>query len=202
VFSDEHVQLAQHLFMATEGEVAVDPVHQRRQPELVELGDLFTAVRFEQQTREGGTAPEGYHLTQDQGSRFGLSRGCPLAGGGKQLAEAPGVQLVEVDPEAVAAVCGLDRVVAVLSQRLAKLGDVDIDGLLRRRRGRRAPELVDQSLAGDELIRVQKQNRKDEPLLRPAQRDRLALVGHLERPEDPVLHQKVFTAFDAKTEAS
>jgi hypothetical protein len=49
---------------------------------------------------------------------------------------------------------------------------------------------------------MQKQNRKDEPLLRPAQRDRLALVGHLERPEDPVLHQKVFTAFDAKTEAS
>src|SRR6476646_8431388 len=154
--------------MATERKVAVDPVNQRRQPELVELGDLFTAVRFEQQTREGGTAPEGYHLTQDQGSRFRLSRGCPLAGGGKQLPEAPGVQLIEVDPEAVAAVCGLDRVVTVLSQRLAQLGDVDIDGLLRRRRWRRAPELVDQPLAGDELVSVQEQNRQDEPLLQPA----------------------------------
>ena len=53
VFADEHVQLAEHLLMAAEREVAVDPVHQRRQPELVELEDLFTAVRFEQSDPRG-----------------------------------------------------------------------------------------------------------------------------------------------------
>ena len=53
VFADEHLQLAQHFLVAAEREVAVDPVHQRRQPELVELGDLVTPVRLEQQTRRG-----------------------------------------------------------------------------------------------------------------------------------------------------
>src|SRR5436305_10522820 len=38
---------------------------------------------------------------------------------------------------------------------------------------------------------MQEQDRQDEPLLQPAQRDRLALVDHLERPEDPVLHNQV-----------
>ena len=142
VFADEHVQLAQHLLMSTEREVAVDPVHQRRQPELVELGDLFTAVRFEQQTRQGRTAPKAEPLAQELGSRFEFTRGLALARGGEQLPEARNVQLIVVDSEAVAAVRRPNRVVTVASQRLAQLGDVDVDGLLRRRRRRRAPELV------------------------------------------------------------
>src|SRR2546423_2414939 len=108
--------------MATEREVAVDPVHQRRQPELVELGNLFTAVRFEQQTREGRSAPEAEPLAQELGSRFELARGLALARGGEQLPQARNVQLIVVDPEAVAAVRRRDRVVPVASQRLAQLG--------------------------------------------------------------------------------
>jgi hypothetical protein len=38
---------------------------------------------------------------------------------------------------------------------------------------------------------VQEQDRQDEPFLQPAERDRLALVDHLEWPENPVLHQRV-----------
>ena len=77
-----------------------------------------------------------------------------------------------VDPDAVAAVCGRDRVVTVPGQRLPQLGDVDVDGLLGRRRRRLAPELVDQALARDELVRMQEQDRQDEPLFQPAQRER------------------------------
>ena len=141
--------------MAAEREVAVDPVHQRRQPELIELEDLFTAVRFEQQTREGRSAPEPEPLAQQLGSRLELARGFALARGGEQLPQTRDVQLVVVDPEAVAAVRSRDRVVTVPSQRLAQLGDVDVDRLLRGRRRRRPPELVDQALAGDEFVRVQ-----------------------------------------------
>ncbi len=32
VFTDEHVQLAEHVFVPPERKIAVDPVHQRRQP--------------------------------------------------------------------------------------------------------------------------------------------------------------------------
>src|ERR671934_27235 len=110
---------------------------------------------------------------------------------GKQLPQTRNVQLVDIKPDAIAAVRGRDRVMTVASQGLAKLGDVNVDRLPRRRRRRLTPELVDQPLARDELVRMQEQGRQDEPLLQPAQRDRLALVDHLEWPEDPVLHRQV-----------
>ena len=96
-----------------------------------------------------------------------------------------------IDLDAVAAVHGRDRVAAVPCQRLPQPRDVAVDGLPRRRRRRLAPEFVDQPFARDELVRMQEQDRQDEPLLQPAQRDRLALVDHLQWPEDPVLHQRV-----------
>src|SRR5436190_1337086 len=101
------------------------------------------------------------------------------------------IEPVGVDPDAVAAVRGRDRVETVPAERLAQLGDVDVDRFFGRGRRRLAPELVDQALARDELVRMQEQDRQDEPLLQPSQRDRLALVDHLERPEDPVLHRWV-----------
>ncbi len=51
-----------------------------------------------------------------------------------------------------------------------------------------SPELVDQGLGRDELAGTHDQVREDGSLLRPAQRDRLALRVHLKRPEDPKLH--------------
>src|SRR5436190_23171971 len=101
------------------------------------------------------------------------------------------IEPVGVDPDAVAAVRGRDRVETVSAERLAQLGDIDVDRFFGRGRRRLAPEVVDQALARDELVRMQEQDRQDEPLLQPAQRDRLALVDHLERPEDPVLHEHV-----------
>src|SRR5205823_9340520 len=121
--------------------------------------DLVTPVRFEQEAGESGAAPEGERFAQKLGSRFELARRCPLAGGGKELLQARGVEPLGIDLEAVAPVRGRDRVVTVAGQRLAQLGDVDVDGLPRRGRRRLAPELVDQALAGDELVRVQEQGR-------------------------------------------
>jgi hypothetical protein len=37
---------------------------------------------------------------------------------------------------------------------------------------------------------MQEQDRQDEPLLRPAQRDRLTPLDHFQRSEDPVLHER------------
>ena len=191
MFADEHVQLAEHVLVPPEREIAVDPVHQRRQPQLVELCHLVTPVRLEQQPGEGRAAPERERFAQELGSRFELARSCALAGGRKELPHARDVELVGADPEPVATVCRRDRVATVPGQHLPQLGDVDVDRLSGRGRRRLAPELVDQALARDELVRMQEQDRQDEPLLQPAQRDRLALVDHLERPEDPVLHEHV-----------
>ena len=189
MFTDQQLQLAEHVLVAPEREVTIDPFHQCCQPQLVELGDLVTAVGFEQEAGQGRAAPEVERLAQKLDSHFELARRCALAGGGKELLQARDIEPLGIDLEAVAPVRGRDRVVTVANQRLAQLGDVDVDGLPRRWRRRLAPELVDQPLACDELVRVQEQDRQDEPLLQPAQRNRLALVDHLQRPEDPVLHR-------------
>ena len=44
VLAHEQVQLAESLFVASECEIAVDPVQQRRQPQLVELRHLVTSA--------------------------------------------------------------------------------------------------------------------------------------------------------------
>src|SRR5207249_8979255 len=72
------------------------------------------------------------------------------------------IESVGVDPDQVAAVRRCDRVETVAGQRLAQLGDVDVDRLFGRGRGRLAPELVDQALARDELVRMQEQDGQDE----------------------------------------
>ena len=40
---NEHLQLAEHSLVLTEGKIAVDPVHEHRQPQLVELRHLVAA---------------------------------------------------------------------------------------------------------------------------------------------------------------
>ena len=54
VLAHEQVQLAENLFVPAEREVAVDPVHQRRQPQLVELRHLVAAERLEQEPARVG----------------------------------------------------------------------------------------------------------------------------------------------------
>ena len=58
VFTDQHLQLAERVLVPPERKIAIDPIHQRRQPQLVELRHLVAPVRFEQQPGEGRAAPE------------------------------------------------------------------------------------------------------------------------------------------------
>jgi hypothetical protein len=191
VFADQHVQLAEHLLVPSEREIAVDPVHQRRQPQLVELRHLVAPVRLEQQSGEGRAAPERNGFAQELGSRLELAHGCALTRGRKKLLHVREVEFVGIDTKAVAAVRGRNRVETVTGQCLPQLRDVDVDRLSRGGRRRLTPELVDQALARDELVRMQKQDPQDKPLLQPGQRDRLALVDHFQWSEDPVLHEQV-----------
>ena len=64
VLAHEHVQLAEHLFVPAEREVAVDPVHQRRQPQLVELRHLVASERLELESGQRRAAPERERFLQ------------------------------------------------------------------------------------------------------------------------------------------
>ncbi len=95
------------------------------------------------------------------------------------------IELVGLDPDDVA---GRSRRQHVLRKRLAQSRDVDAQrsgGVLRRVL---APELVDQPVGGNDLVRVEEENGEKRTRLGPAQGDLAFSVPHLERSQDPELH--------------
>jgi hypothetical protein len=60
----EHLQLAEHVLVATLCEVAIDPVQEHDQSQLVELRHLVPSDRFESEPGKRGAAPERERLLQ------------------------------------------------------------------------------------------------------------------------------------------
>jgi hypothetical protein len=74
----------------------------------------------------------------------------------------------------------------VLAERLAELGDVDLQSGGGARVGF-LPQLLDQAIGGQELPGVQHEQRHQRALLAPAQKERPAIPDDLERAQDPEL---------------
>ena len=101
------------------------------------------------------------------------------------MLEALGIERAWLDMQQVAVPA---RFESAVSQDLAQLGDVDLDALRRFRRRLLAPELVDQAVDRDDLVRVHQQRGQERALLRRPERDRAARLEGLDRPEDAELH--------------
>jgi len=101
--------------------------------------------------------------------------------------EAVEVELVGLQVEDVAGGTGLEPAVA---ERLAQLRDRVLEDLRRRRRRPAVPELVDQPLARQQLVRVQQHEDQERLLLAPVQRDRPVLPDDLERAQDAKFHRR------------
>ena len=90
----------------------------------------------------------------------------------EQRREAIRVELSVLEPEHVAgrsrqqdAAAGIRPVSALVAEHLAQPGDVPLHDLRRRRRRRLAPELVDQTIGRDDLVRVQEEHGQEGTLL-------------------------------------
>ena len=64
VLAHEQVQLPENLFVAAEREIAIDPVHQRRQSQLVELRHLISAEGLQWDSGQGRAAPKRERFLQ------------------------------------------------------------------------------------------------------------------------------------------
>ncbi len=95
------------------------------------------------------------------------------------------VELTVADPDEVAGGLRQDQIPA---ERLAQLGDVHLERRPGGLREVRHPELVDEPVAGDDLVGVQQQGGEQGALLRAAEPQDPAFFPDLERPEDPKLH--------------
>ena len=72
----------------------------------------------------------------------------------------------------------------LVAERLAEPRDVDVDQMVGGVRRILRPQLVDQPLGGDELVRPQGEGREQRSLLASTQGERFAVEVHLERSED------------------
>jgi hypothetical protein len=95
------------------------------------------------------------------------------------------IQLLALDTKQVPRAAGDEQ---TWLKELSQLRDAVLNDLRRRRRRIALPELVDQAIARDDLVRVQEQHRQQLSLTRAPQRYLPNSRADLERTEDPVIH--------------
>jgi hypothetical protein len=110
-----------------------------------------------------------------------------LSGSFDEISETFEVELTALDAQLVSIRPG-DQSAVCSTERLSKLGDVDLNALRRARWSLLAPELIDQAVTRNHLIRVQEQDREESALLPGSERKRFSFLNHLEGAKDPKLH--------------
>src|SRR5919206_4882786 len=121
---------------------------------------------LELQVGERPSAPERERLPELRGSplrRVGRERATALP---REPLEAVEVELPGVEAQHVAGRPGDDELLTrgVGVKRLAQARDVRLQRVCRASGRTRAPELVDQQVAGDDLIRVEQEDREQSAL--------------------------------------
>jgi hypothetical protein len=161
----EGLELADDLPVPSQGELGIDPLLHGGEAKVLQARDVLLEGIFESQVRERSPPPQRKRFAQ-------LARGPPGITG---LSRDPGfghgsLEPIEVelsvieaklvarragdeDPTGAAGALGLEQV--------AELGDVHLERLSRRPGRALAPQRLDQPIARDDLVRVQKQNPKE-----------------------------------------
>ena len=185
---DELTQLLDDVVVTAEGEIRLDPLLQRPEVQLLEPGDLLLGERVVGELDERWAAPEGETLAQRRRCPVGIARRELVAARVEQLPKAVEVELAGLDAEEVAVVAGKQDAFAGAVQGLSQPRDVHLDDLRGARRLLVRPELVDEVVARDDLVRVDEEQGEDTALLAAADVEHAVLVDDLERAQDPKVH--------------
>src|SRR5262245_16732982 len=169
---DQSLQLSDQIGIPPLREVALDPLLQTGQAQLLQSRDLGLGERLVQEVRERRTTPEGEPLGEPSLLLQSL--------------ETLEVELALLDVDEVA---GLPRHDPLPTQRLAQLGDVYLQRLPRRLRRALRPQRVDQAIPGNDPVRAQQQHAEERPVLCATHVDRAPVLEHFQRPENPKLHR-------------
>jgi hypothetical protein len=182
VLGHERLELPDELGMTARLQVGVHAVLERGEPQALEAGDLRSREVLVREVCERRPAPHRERLAQP--SRRAL-RG-RFARLGNDPLEARPVELVRLDAQQVA---GLARDESPLAELFAQARDVDLNAFRRRARRLFRPKLVDQPRHRDDLVRVQEEDRQQRPLLPRPEVQRVPLLDHLQRAEEPEFHR-------------
>jgi hypothetical protein len=166
---DELLQLPDQLAGRAQLEVGVDPLLERRESRLLQTADLVAGERLEGEVLERRPPPERQRGAELLGS---LARLGPTCLRGEPL-KARQVELLRVDAQRVSGGLGDDQ---LRTDRLSKPGDVVLQGSAGGLRRGRPPDLVDQPVGRDDLVRVQQQIREQGAQPLSVQRDSAAVL--------------------------
>ena len=184
----ERLELADQLRVPSAGQVGVDAVFEQRELKLLEPADLGLRKRLECEFRKRRAAPQLKGRSQLIGGAPAVVRGQGLATLVGQALAAVEVELARLHVEQVA-IRLRHKAGGALSKRLAQPRHLHLQALPRRGRCVLAPELVDQFVSGNRLVRMDQQDRDECTLPVADDRDRPSAIGDLEGAEDPEIHE-------------
>ena len=159
---DQRLQLSHQLLVAAECQIGVDPVEECREAELIQAFGFAERQTLQTHVGKRRAAPERQRLPQAPGRPFRrlVTRPCPGARTRRSRART-------ARPEPDTGPAGHEP---IGSKKLAQRRHVALHQLGRARGRPLAPELVDQAVDGDGLVRVQQQHAKQAALLARAER--------------------------------
>ena len=182
---DELLQLADELRVAPERQIGVDPLLDGGDAQLLEAPDRRLRERLVAKVGERpGRARARVRVRSSSAAR----RGSASAASPASRSKASEIELSVGDVGDVARRSRLDSVCQ--PRLLAEVGDMALHLLDGAYRGLAGVEIVGEPVDRDDPVRVQEEDGERRPLLRPAEPDLAALVGDLERSQDPELEQR------------
>jgi hypothetical protein len=192
VRGNEGFELGDERVLAAEGEVCFDPGLERRQSELFETGDLALGERLEREVCQWRPAPECEGFPKRCRRSLCLTtRELPPAELEQRL-ETMYVELVWRNLEHVARGLREQELFAgSIHKESPQPREIDAQGRVDRLWGSITPEVLDESLARDGLIRVHEEEAEERALLRAPEREWMLIPGDFKRPEDAKLEIRV-----------
>jgi hypothetical protein len=162
VLGREALELGDDVRVPAEDDVSVDSIFERCDPQLLETGDVRLEGALEAEVRQRWTTPEGEGVAQAERGLIGT----PGIRGGSRLShrllEPMQVELSVLQPQLIARWAGTENPTLAASatrlEQVAELGDMHLKRLSGRLGWARAPKRVDQLIARDNLVCVQKQD--------------------------------------------
>ena len=167
--------------MAPEREVRLDALLDGDEPELFEPRDLGLGERLVEEVRERRPSPEPERLAERALGCSGIPARERRATLGRETDEPMDVHALGLDLEDIARGARHD---GFRAERLSKLGDVHLD-CVRSGLGRVAgPEALDELVDRDDPSGLEREHGEERAGLLPAERDRVSVLQHLQRPEE------------------
>ncbi len=155
------MKLADEKVVAPERELGIDPILERREPELLETRGMWLGKLLVGEVGKRGTAPECERCTAPIRRRSRIAFRQQPTALGRQLSEAFSVELVSSNLEDVSRRPRDEQLVLAARtsglERLAQMGDIALEHVGGRLRRRCAPQPVDHLVRRKDLVWVEQE---------------------------------------------